>query len=208
MIDTYLTENFKISDLTVTNTGIPNTVAESAQSNLAKLAEVLELIKEYVGDFWIASAYRNEAVNKAVGGSSTSRHKYGEAADIAPTGMSPEAFWVELIANPLIKERLGEISLKKHQNTIHLSLPYYNTYGYCVKGSPRVADKDITGKVTYRSLTSSEVENYLNKYGLLEMAKSAQQSIVKTMSEQPVLVGLGVLALGGGLLLVSMAARK
>lgn len=55
------------------------------------LVELLEAIRAKVGRaVYINSGYRTEERNRAVGGAAYSRHKYGMAADIHVSGVTPE----------------------------------------------------------------------------------------------------------------------
>lgn len=84
-----LTENFTLDELTRTSTGIPNTPGRFELINLQILAEHLQKIRDYVQKpVRVASGFRCEAVNKAVGGSQTSAHLKGYAADIQISGMT------------------------------------------------------------------------------------------------------------------------
>ena len=57
----------------------------SIYSNLTYLIERLDVIREKWGSpIIVTSGYRNEKLNKAVGGSKTSYHRLGLAADIHP----------------------------------------------------------------------------------------------------------------------------
>ena len=63
--------------------------------NLARVAEVLEQVRTLVGKpINISSGYRSPAVNKAVGGSRSSAHMLGLAADITVSGMPSKALAV------------------------------------------------------------------------------------------------------------------
>lgn len=54
------------------------------------LVTVLQKIRDHFGKpVIITSAYRNDAYNKKVGGADYSQHKYGMAADINISGVSP-----------------------------------------------------------------------------------------------------------------------
>lgn len=54
------------------------------------LVEVLEKVRAHFGKpVTINSGYRTETKNKAVGGAAYSQHKYGLAADITISGVSP-----------------------------------------------------------------------------------------------------------------------
>ena len=55
-----------------------------------ELVTVLQKIRDHFGKAVnINSAYRTEAKNKAVGGATYSQHKYGIAADITVSGVTP-----------------------------------------------------------------------------------------------------------------------
>lgn len=79
---------FTIEEMTKSSTatakGIDNTPSEEGVLKLQKLIEaVLDPLREWYGKpIKINSGYRCEALNEAVGGSDTSQHRLGEAADI------------------------------------------------------------------------------------------------------------------------------
>ena len=86
---------FSIKELTKTNTNLPNKPDSTITKNLNELIELLDDIREkwtlfsLENRWWspciiVNSGYRSEEVNKAVGGSSTSAHLLGYAADIIP----------------------------------------------------------------------------------------------------------------------------
>jgi len=79
-----LSEHFTLDELTVTSTGLPNNPDRRSLVGLTRLCYVLlEPIRELAaGSVHVNSGYRSEAVNRAVGGSETSRHRSGAAADI------------------------------------------------------------------------------------------------------------------------------
>lgn len=52
--------------------------------------ELLEPVRASVGPLRVTSGYRRQAVNSAVGGSSTSAHMSGWAADVVPVRAAPE----------------------------------------------------------------------------------------------------------------------
>lgn len=65
-----------------------------------KLIDILQRIRNHFGKaVLINSAYRTEAHNKKIGGSTYSQHKYGTAADIKISGVSPKtvASYVETL---------------------------------------------------------------------------------------------------------------
>lgn len=65
--------------------------AEQYRDSLTRLAvEILEPIRAKFGPIKINSAFRGKSVNDAVGGSKTSQHMRGEAADIVAPAVSVE----------------------------------------------------------------------------------------------------------------------
>ena len=73
---------------TATKLGISNTPNSEIVNNLERLVDnILDPLREEYGKpIQVNSGYRCDALNKAVGGSKTSQHRYGLAADI--TGKS------------------------------------------------------------------------------------------------------------------------
>lgn len=76
---------------TATQKGIDNTPNSEIVNNLTQLVDnILDpLRKEYGKPIKVNSGYRCDALNKAVGGSKTSYHRFGLAADIT-TGSKSE----------------------------------------------------------------------------------------------------------------------
>ena len=83
-----LTEHFTLEELIYSSTakakGLKNEPTQDHIENLKLLAQyVLEPIREKIGcPLVISSGYRSEKVNALVGGSKTSQHILGQAADI------------------------------------------------------------------------------------------------------------------------------
>lgn len=94
MHDIQLSTHFKLSEFlrseTASARGIDNTPSIEVVSNLQQLCvNVLEPLRANaspplgdLGGLVISSGYRSPALNKAVGGSTTSQHMTGEAADL------------------------------------------------------------------------------------------------------------------------------
>lgn len=88
-MSTNLSPNFTLEELTITNQRIDNTPDAKSLNNLKALAVLLESIRSLVGaPIRVTSGYRSPAVNKAVGGSLTSAHSKGLAADINVKGLT------------------------------------------------------------------------------------------------------------------------
>lgn len=91
----FLSAHFSFDEFTVSQTairaGIDNTPDVAAHANLVQLAERLEQVRTLLGvPVLISSGYRCRAVNTLIGGSATSAHVHGLAADFtAPAFGSP-----------------------------------------------------------------------------------------------------------------------
>jgi len=83
-------EFFTWAEFERTGTGLPNEAPPAARANLQLLTQqILDPLRRHLGKpIKVNSGFRSEVVNQAVGGSKTSRHKTGEAADIVCPGMS------------------------------------------------------------------------------------------------------------------------
>ena len=95
---------FTIDELTKTSTGLDNTPNEQELKNIEELIEVLDDIREAwteecrekkygSASILVNSGFRCEEVNEAVGGSKTSEHRLGYAADIEPSNQKNKEFW-------------------------------------------------------------------------------------------------------------------
>lgn len=88
-----VTKHFPLSDFTKSETadkhGIANIPNEKEMQNLYKLALVLEEVRTLCGNNPIitSSGFRNEELNRLVGGSPTSAHRLGLACDFRVKGM-------------------------------------------------------------------------------------------------------------------------
>lgn len=89
-----LSANFTLKELTKSDTatrlGLDNTPDEQALENLKTLCEkVLQPVREHFGkSVTVNSGYRSPESNAAVGGSKTSDHCKGQAADIEIPGVA------------------------------------------------------------------------------------------------------------------------
>ena len=98
-----LSKNFSLAELTrseaATRRGIANTPPPDAVENLRALCEkVLQPLRDEMGRAMrVNSAYRGPEANKAVGGSKTSQHMTGEAADIEFDGFDNTALAQKII---------------------------------------------------------------------------------------------------------------
>lgn len=123
-----ITQHFTDTELTTTSTGLRNVPPASALCALKALCvAVLEPWRERVGPLRVTSGYRSPDVNAAVGGSKTSQHLRGEAADVIPRDR--EAAWAEL-------GRMMDAGLPVDQAIIYEGLPHIHV-SYSDSGTPR-----------------------------------------------------------------------
>ena len=101
-----LTRNFSLAEMVKSETalrkGLDNTPGEAEIDNLRRLCEeVLQPVREHYGmGVKVNSGFRHPNVNAAVGGSTTSDHCKGMAADIEIPGV-PNAELAQYIADNL-----------------------------------------------------------------------------------------------------------
>ena len=127
-----LSKNFTLSELTNSSTAnyykVSNTPDRFALENLTKLCnEILQPIRDKFGkSIYVNSGYRNPKVNRLVGGSSSSQHTKGEAADITVGSKEGNRklfdLIVQMIENKEIK--VGQLIDEKDYKWLHVSLPY------------------------------------------------------------------------------------
>ena len=93
-----LSANFSLAELTKTNVRqFDNTPSMQVIDNLQALVDnVLQPIRNEFGPVTVTSGYRSPEVNKAIGGSATSDHCFGFAADFEVAGVDNKelARWV------------------------------------------------------------------------------------------------------------------
>lgn len=107
-----LTEHFSLEELThseiALRKGIDNQPNADQIENLKTLAGTLEKVRELLGHpLHINSAFRGLKLNSAVGGSKTSAHLDGLAADfICPAFGTPQEIAVEIAASNITFDQL------------------------------------------------------------------------------------------------------
>jgi uncharacterized protein YcbK (DUF882 family) len=118
-----LSKHFTLEELTVSEVaarkGIDNTPKESIIVELTKLAAFLEQVRELVNSaINVNSGYRSIEVNSAVGGSKTSQHCKGQAADIRVKGMTPDQVMAIIIKSGLKYDQL----IREFDSWVHVSI--------------------------------------------------------------------------------------
>jgi len=147
-----LTANFTLSEMVKSETalrhGMDNTPGEVEIGNLKVLCEkVLQPVRDHFGKgVKVNSGFRHPAVNQKVGGSPTSDHCKGQAADIEIPGVAnaelaqwivdnmsftqvilefytpgvPDSGWVHVSYNPQDLKKQALTAVKKDGKTVYL----------------------------------------------------------------------------------------
>jgi len=110
-----LTPNFSLEELTFSQVasrrGVDNTPSAKVKDNLERLALFLEQVRKVVNKpISISSGYRSKEVNESVGGSKTSQHCEGCAADFNVKGMSPDA---------VVRKKIGKVMSEYKAGTLN-----------------------------------------------------------------------------------------
>lgn len=97
-----LSSNFKLLEFVLSEAaerkGIDNTPPDEIIARLQTLCQaILEPARQQLGPLHINSGYRSPALNAAIGGSSSSAHMIGYAADVVPLAATKLEFakWVK-----------------------------------------------------------------------------------------------------------------
>jgi hypothetical protein len=91
----YLTPHFTLDEMVFSQTaarmGIDNTPTAQIVHNLRRVCQALETVREEMGELpvIVSSGYRSPALNRAVGGSASSRHMIGLAVDFTVPRYGP-----------------------------------------------------------------------------------------------------------------------
>jgi zinc D-Ala-D-Ala carboxypeptidase len=118
-----LTPHFTLEEMTLSQTavraGIANTPNEPQILSLVRLCEnILEPLRTMLGKpINVSSGFRNPIVNSLVGGSTTSQHMRGEAADFNVEGMTAQELFEFIMANDLPYDQL----IQEFDRWIHIS---------------------------------------------------------------------------------------
>lgn len=136
-----LTHSDKARELHIDNTPFSYTIID----NLTNLTEnLLDPIREAWGKpIIITSGYRSDALNKAVGGSKTSAHRYGLAVDVVPQNMAVFDKFVAFVKDYLKDKDYDQLILEQKGGSRWLHIGYKSA-----DGKQRVQNLKIIGSVT------------------------------------------------------------
>lgn len=123
-----LTSHFSLEEFVRSKDGIPNDPPQEVAANLIRVAEKAEEAR----GIWtramgkdvpvrISYGYRSPALNAAAGGSETSAHMEGLAADLIPKGMDLRMAWDLLRLDLVYMEDVDQLIIER--GCIHVGLP-------------------------------------------------------------------------------------
>jgi hypothetical protein len=144
-----LSNSFNLIEFTSSETasrrGIDNTPSIAVIENLRLLCEnVLQPLRDKYGkSINITSGYRSPKLNKAIGGSSTSQHCFGQAADIQVDKKDYLKVW-EILKTLPFDQIIFEFGTESAPDWIHVSFVQGKNRGQKLK-----AVKNIFGKTQY-----------------------------------------------------------
>lgn len=107
-----LSKNFTLAEMTVSQTatrlGIDNSPSPAHKANLQRLVtELLQPIRDALGHgISVSSGYRSPTLNTRIGGSQTSAHSIGMAADINAHGYGNSRQLAIFIRDYLVKNKV------------------------------------------------------------------------------------------------------
>jgi len=121
-----LSPHFSLWEFVTSQTGerqnIDNTPSDEVIANLRTLCtSILEPARAALGPLRVSSGYRSPALNAAIGGSKTSAHMLGFAADIIPLNTTKLAFAKWVAANCNFDQIILEFGTPIEPAWIHVS---------------------------------------------------------------------------------------
>lgn len=127
----YFTVAEMLKSETADKNKIQNIPSVEVQQNIEELLEVLDDLREFYGKpIKITSGYRCSELNRLVGGSPTSAHVIGYAADLQPVQGSFEEFKASVL-KWLKKSRVkfDQCIIERNKNTQWVHFGLYNRKG-------------------------------------------------------------------------------
>ena len=138
-----LSKNFSLIEFTESNTAIRNGIDNNPTAehihNLVDLCEnVLQPLRDRIGSsIRVTSGYRSEALNSAIGGSKTSDHSHGRAADIKlvinGVNISEELYYGIKAMGVPFKQLIWEFGDDDTPQWVHIEFDKDNNKMQCLK---------------------------------------------------------------------------
>lgn len=119
----YLTPHFTLAEMTASQianrVGLDNNPDSKTIANLIELCQTLEAVRSLIGQpLLVTSGYRCEALNQRIGGSVSSAHVQGLAADILAVGLTPRQLAQRIMDSDLEFDQL----ILEFDGWVHLGL--------------------------------------------------------------------------------------
>lgn len=119
----FLTPHFTLAEMTASQlanrAGLDNNPDSKVIANLVELCKTLEQVRSLVGQpILVSSGYRCEALNRWIGGSDSSAHTQGLAADIMAVSLSPRQLAERIMHSQLDFDQL----ILEFDGWVHLGL--------------------------------------------------------------------------------------
>jgi len=119
----FLTPHFTLAEMTASQIanreGLDNNPDSKTIANLVELCRTLEQVRSLVGlPVLVSSGYRSAAVNRRVGGSSSSAHVHGLAADFIVTSLTPRQLAQRIVDSDVDFDQL----ILEFDGWVHLGL--------------------------------------------------------------------------------------
>lgn len=117
-----LSEHFNFEEMIRTQQEYPNLPGPAEAEKLFYVCNfILEPIRIKFGRIYVTSGFRSKIVNELVGGSNTSQHMKGEAADFYPMDTNLEAVFRWIVFKSGFP--FGQCIFEKSEKVIHISMP-------------------------------------------------------------------------------------
>lgn len=146
-----LTENFTLEEMykstTAIRLGIDNTPSDIVIKNLLQLCKkVLQPLRDHMDEsIRVSSGYRSPELNKKIGGSKSSQHCLGQAADISCGERTAELY--HYIKNNLIFDQLiWEFGNDDNPDWVHVSYSTTRNRKECLRAYK------VNGKTVYQNI--------------------------------------------------------
>ncbi len=123
-----ITANFSMEEFLVSNTaereGIENVPTPEHEERIrTRLAPALQTIRdELKRSITILSAYRCPELSALVGGTSTSAHPQGFAADVVAAGLSAKGLAEWIAARPHLMALIDQLILETSRGVVHIGV--------------------------------------------------------------------------------------
>lgn len=155
---TYLTPHFTLEEMTYSRNAVIARIDNKPQRQHIEAmtllcVKVLEPLRELVGKpVIVTSGYRNNAVNRLAGGSLSSQHKRGEAADIKVKGVNTQVLFEAICKSELPFDQV----IQEFDEWVHISFSIRQQ-----RRSMLYATKNKDGRTIYSRVSAGELKKFM-----------------------------------------------